>query len=427
MPLKVAEGKANIVTTFFTVLMYGLLMYCLQLFLHKCLFFFYAPEQETLLRFDAQSFHDLANNGYTPTLPGHMYQDHSFLFPWIWRIFSVNAFVMGIINLVIYATGFTLVTSLCKVTTDEQLIWLSLPSMLYMVIPYSEATNFLMGALCLFAIASENKILTSTTLLLLPLAGVQAIYLLPGLIIMEVVNNNRQEVVKSCLKALVKYGLPILAGLFVFASLRSLQSGNWFLNFNFIGESPVIKWGIPKLPFTNSTGGDRTAWLSGLALFASLTSLLLLIKQLRQWTKTGKTSDGPLVILSLAYLPCILLVFLFHNDTGNNYTDLSGLHRIMMCSPFFFVVVYNYVLKGRDYNHKDILIVFLLSNVVWLAMGSFVHLTYILYFNVASVMIILFMVQAKKSNTWTTMLICIINLTLQTLLYQQYLSGVMVD
>ena len=427
MPLKIAEGKANLISTFLTVLLYGLFMYCLQLFLYKCLFFSYLPDKETLLRFDALSFFDLANKGYSPTLPAHIYQDRSFLFPWIWRIFSVNTFVISILNLVIYAIGFSLLASLYKLSTDEKLIWLSLPSMLYMVVPYSEATNFLLVALCLFAIAKNYRVLTYVSLILLPVAGMQTIYLLPGLVIMEVVNNSKQEASKSSIKALVNYGLPLIIGMLIFASLRSLQSGNWFLNFNFLGDSSVINWGLPKFPFTNSTGGDRTAWLSALALFAGLTSILLLVKQIRLWAKTGKTSEEPITLLSLAYLPSILFVFLFHNDTGGNHTDLSGLHRTMMCSPFFFVFLYNNVLKGRNYTNKHILIVYLLSNVVWLAMGSFVHITYIMYFNVASLMILLYMVQAKKSNTWATMVICIINITLQTILYQQYLSGVMVD
>ncbi len=427
MPLKIAEGKANILTTFFTVLLYGLFMYCLQLFLFKCLFFPNIPGTDTLLRFDALSYFDLANNGYTPTLPAHIYQDHSFLFPWIWRIFSVKAFTMSSINLVIYAIGFSLLTSGYKLQTEEKLVWLSLPSMLFMVVPYSEASYFLWDSLCLFALANNNKVLTYVSLVLLPLAGVQAIYLLPGLVIMEVVKNDRQDTLKSILKSLLHYGLPLIIGMLVFASLRASQSGNCFLNFNFIGDSSAIKWGLPKFPFTNSTGSERIAWLSGIALFAGLASLVLLVRQIVQWSRTGKPTEESISIISLAYLPCLLFVFLFHNDTGNSHTDLAGLHRLMMCSPFFFVFLYNYVLKGRSYSNKHILVVCLLSNVVWLAMGAFVHITYIMYFNVASLMIVLYMVQAKKSTTWATMVICIINITLQTILYQQYLSGVIVD
>ena len=128
MPLKIAEGKANIITTFFTVLLYGLFMYCFQMFLYKSWFFTNFPVRESLFRYDAPNFYELANKGYTPEIPSHLFQDQSFLFAWIWRVFTVDAFVMSSINLVIYAIGFSVVSSLYKLSTDEKLIWLTLPT-----------------------------------------------------------------------------------------------------------------------------------------------------------------------------------------------------------------------------------------------------------------------------------------------------------
>ncbi|WP_276133937.1 hypothetical protein [Polluticoccus soli] len=327
-------------------------------------------------------------------------------------------------NIGFLAGGIALLSAGLKSSAADKLIWLSTPSFYFVFLPYSEALFMLLASLLIYGIWRNNRLLIVLSLLLLGWVRPVVVILVPALLLMELISNDRSKWLSSLGRAVVLYVLPLLVSTALFVLYQYYCTGVWFAYFKHQSDLWGRKFSLPKLPF-NSVLGPKMLWLNALALFVSLISTFYVIKAALAWLQKQRVADKVL-LLSFLFLSGMGLVnILFNPHDGSGYTNVFGSHRYIFVSPFFLIVLHHFT--HRTYQWQQLLLVFLLSNVFWLCFGSYLHIMTLVYFNFGTAILLLYMLYANKKLTWPALAIAAINIFVQVQGYQFFISGVYTD
>ena len=428
MQLPIANNRKDMINTFLLVLGYGLFLYCFQLFLSKCGIATAQPNEETLLRWDAGIYQNISRIGYV--YPDKIANNTGcyILFPWVWRLLHASVMGICIANLIFFAIGFTLISTIYPVSTKEKFLWLTTPSLYFMFVPYTEALFCVLTALAFYGIFTKKYWLIWVSLFLVSLTRATAVFLIPSLLIMELLTNDKKDILKVFGHYLIRYAAPTLAGQAVFVLVQYYDTGVWFAYYKQQVTSLGHKFAWPILPFSNFYGAQRITWLSALAMLVCFVALIMIFIKFFEWLFKNKIFADKLLILTLAYLPVILFTMVFCNPTwGSNTTNLLGLHRYAFCTPFIFIFLYHFASNAREYKPKHFIIMFILCNIAWASMGAFVHIQHLLFYNFNTLLIFGYMLHANKKTGWATLAMIAINVFFQVTLFQQYLNGLFTD
>jgi len=416
------------INTFLLVFFYSIGFCILQFFLHKIGMVAASPDAITLSRFDANVYNDVAQHGYSFKDPQVNNTGVYILYPWLCRLLGLGIQGMTILNILLFSIGFTILVRLFEVDIAEQFLWLTTPSLFFMFVPYTEALFFLLMAITFYAMKNKKWWLVWITLFLGSLTRATAIFLIPSLLVTELLANDRKSWLRSVGAYLVHYALPVLLGLFFFVWYQYKVTGDWFRYFHQQREWEGHKFSLPKFPLTSISGGDNITWLSALAILVSLVALVLVIQRVFQWLLKNKLQQDKIVTLCLCYLPIILFLTLFLNPKwGTDTTNLTGMHRYSLCTPFFFVFLYHVISTKKDYKVKHFIPMFLLCNIAWLSCGSYRHIQYFLFFNVNTALVFGYMLHANKKRQWPLLATVAFNLVIQIGLYQQFIQNIYPD
>lgn len=416
----------NATGTFLMVMAYGLLFYCVQVFLYTTGIVHNLPNEITLERWDAGIYHIVAKSGYYYHTAQHNNAGVYILFPWVWKMLHAGVIGVSFFNLAFFAAGFTIVTRIYPITTPDKLLWLTTPSLYFMWVPYSEALFCLLSAISFYGIAKNNKWITWAGLFLVSLSRATAVFLIPALLVMALLSSRRENLKQSLYNYMVLYALPTIAGTGAFVLIQFAYTGQWFPYFK--GQATYLghKLSWPALPFYNFYGEGRVTWLSALAMLPCVIAIGILIAKIYKWLTKGEYTADKIWLLSLGYLPIILFTMVFCNPKwGIGRTNLLGIHRYVFCSPYFFVFLYHMV-SGREYKLRHFVVLLLVGNAVWLTMGSYWHIQFLLFYNFNTLLAMGYMLHANK-KPWATPALCAVNLFFQTILFQQFLAGMFTD
>jgi len=413
------------INTFFLVLIYAFSFFFIQFFLHKIGIVSATPNRYNLLYWDSGWYQSVVVNGYqyssAPSNSGFY-----ILLPWIWGILHLNTWGVCILNTVLFAIGFTILSSLIRPSIIDKIIWLSVPTVYFAFVPYTESLFFLLSSACLYGIIKEKKLVIWVSLFLLSLTRATVIFLLPALLIMELITNDRKHLLKSIYSYIVYYFLPLVIGTAVFIWYQYWKTGVWFAYFKQQSIYWERKFNIPTLPF-HSMEGDRTIWLSALAMFVCFIAIIMLFRIAKNWLLKNKIYTDKLLVLSLAYLMMTLLVVICFNPIWGTYTtNVMGMFRYSLMTPFFFVFLH-YITNDIQYKVRDYMVVAVVANIIWLTFGSYWHIKYFIFFNINTAVIFLYMLYANKKLTWPALIIVAINVVLQISLFQQFINGLYPD
>ena len=401
---------------------YAVVFYLLQFYLHKIAIFDTAPTNANLTLWDAGWYRSIADEGYKYTERQASNSGFFPLIPWLWKLTGLPAFGMAALSTLAFATGFGLLVAMQPVSGRTQLLWLSVPTTYFMFIPYTEGFFFLFILLVLWGQATHRLLPVWVGLLLASLARATALVLLPAMLIAGLVAAPRKQWWQAVLYWLGNCVLPSAIGLGIFVLYQHRVTGVWFAYFKMQSQQWGRKFSWTTFPLS-SMDGPRIFWLSCLAAFFLLAGVVLTVKAGVQWLAKNKPAPAA-ETLSAAYLMMIYLTVIFFNPTwGTNTTNVMGMFRYGMSNPFFFILLQR-LTAGKQYRPKHYLIVFLLANVVWLSMGSYVHIQEWLFLNVNTLFIFLYMLwDNRKYGTIAGMLLFGINLLLQLHLFQHFISG----
>ncbi|HMG67284.1 MAG TPA: hypothetical protein VK588_06340, partial [Chitinophagaceae bacterium] len=330
-------------------------------------------------------------------------------------------------NYVFFAIGFSVLARMYKLSTVEKLLWLSFPTVYMMSIPYTEALFFLLMSGTCYGIIKKRRWLIWVTLFLATLTRPTGIFLLPALLIMELIANHKKEWYRIAFFYLIDYAFPIVAGLGLFIWYQHYAVGIWFAYFIQQQKYQGHVFNMPILPFS-SLEGPRNLWISALALFCCFISIIVVVKKVFNWLFRNIQEPDKLLVLSCVFFGATLYKTIFYNPIWGTGTTLTiGLHRYVFATPFFYIFLYHFTNRVAAYKVSQFLLAFVLCNIAWLSCGAYLHIQFFLYFNCMTLIVFLYMLHADKKLTWPPLAIMALNVFFQVIMFQQYLNGLYLD
>lgn len=408
------------ITPFVQAVLYALLVYAIQFIAYKAGIFSFAPVSNTVLGWDATWYKSIAEDGYLYWGGTQCNSGFFLFFPLLWRWLHLGIWGVCVMNVLLFAAGFTIITQLLKPDKMQRWLWLTLPPIYFAFVPYTEAVSFLLGAICMYGIQHDKKWAVIISLFLLSLTRVSVTFLAPALLVMELMAAERKDWWKALKKSLWLYLLPSLAGLALFVWYQYKVTGIWFLYFKLQAEYWGHKFAWPSLPFV-TTNNSRTIVLTAFATICCTVAFMYMLYLFIKWIGANGVQKNKLLILSMGYLSATLLLTFFFNPKPAEQTVIVGITRYAMCTPFFLPFLQHFT-NNVKYRKVHFLYAFAGANIVLLLLGSYIHLRVFLYFNISTVALLLYMLYGYKYK-WVGILLVIAGIIAQAMVFQDFLTG----
>ncbi|QIX61301.1 hypothetical protein HER32_08950 [Hymenobacter sp. BT18] len=315
-----------------------------------------ALNSASLSQWDVEHYLIIKNQGYdlqrTAFFPA---------FPYFWRWLQLSAAGISGVNLVVFVATFMALAKEWKLTRPQQLLALSVPSLLFMAVPYSEALFFLGGTLALLGWRREQEGLAWLGILLCSVTRSAAFVFVPALLLAGWLTRRElaapwRRLGGSCVAA--------LGGLAFSVYVHYRATGVW-LAFSQAQQQfwdNHLQW--PKWPLEN-WGGPAVTRYEAVAMAAAVACLLYLYKA---WRQAPQKAPAFGVAFSALYLVGVTVLTL---ATKGGW--LASLSRYTFATPFFLVML----VEGRNQrlSTRQLLWLVLGAELVWLLLfRSFGHI-----------------------------------------------------
>jgi hypothetical protein len=401
------------------------LFFSLALFICRKIFY---PDliynSNLFIKWDAGWYESIKNNGY---IYNHNAQNNTGFypfFPYLWRLTNLSAFGISIFNFFVFCTSFFILDHTFKFNRMERLLMLSIPSVLFFFVPYSESLFFLFSVFIISGVKNNNFWLTSFGFFLCCLIRPTYIIFIPILSILFLITNkneNKKKYLYWIIFCLLSFGIVTV--------FQWIKTGIWFAH----STSQIKHWNhsfhFTHFPIT-SWGGPKILWLDASALWIGLISTFYCIKFiLFKPTIVNKNKDE---IISYSYLCIVTMIVLLmngYNDKGQS--TILSLNRYFFSSAFFFVFLHYFLTEKKI---KIVHVILLTSSLlfIWFFFGAYGTIDYyskiktILYFTALTIWLIGFIIVTKNSwflqkKIW--LLFYLLNTFLQAWLFCRFLSG----
>jgi hypothetical protein len=333
----------------------------------------YALQNIDLLHFDAILYFDIRNHGYHSQwlcafFPG---------FPFFWKFINVNAIGIATVNAIVFILSVSALAAAFKPNLKRQLLSISIPSLIFMFVPYSESLFYMACTFLILGLRFDNLFLLLAGLLLSSLIRPTTFVFVPALLLAFYFTHERVKV--AIYKSLVPISV-LLLGLFTTILIHYWYTKKWFV---FFEAQKLWKnyFHVPSLPFT-SWGGDAIVRFDASCLALAIICMVFFVRSLSYKAKTHVRFPADLVF-SVSYVIGTVVLVLFYRD-GNLYS----INRFIYATPFIIVCMYHFFEK-YEFRWKDVIIVFMASEALWLLFNSYNHIHNFLMFTTVSVYFVL--------------------------------------
>lgn len=360
------------------------------------------PDPTSLLRYDANHYCNIKNNGYTfnenygssvAFFPG---------FPYLWKLTNLGIRQISILNLFIFLGSFVFLCKQFAHNVEDILLFLSLPTIMFMYVPYSEALFFVPSVLLLIGLKKRITWLIMMSLFLCSLCRSAANVFIPAIIITEIISYQNPSRIKNILL----YILSSLSGIFLVALLQYSQTRQW-LGFITTQKNWEVGLRMPNLPF--HTWGDMQH-LDGPTLLAGLVCCGIMIILFWDFIYKKVHQPNKAFIFSLLYVSGLTL-FTIAFKGGN----LFSLNRYIIPTAFFFVI-FSTLIWQKKFTWKEVGLYGLIIFAFWLSIGSYAHIRVLIGFFLLTLYLILYLLinnDSKKIANISFYLLYGINIVLQ--------------
>ncbi|MFD1873268.1 hypothetical protein [Hymenobacter bucti] len=297
----------------------------------------YLPSGATLRNWDVIWYEQIKQSGYSYAPEGISNVAFFPLFPYLWRYSGLGLLGISLVNAVVFLGSATWLARQLALPARLQLLLLSTPVLLFMVVPYSEALFFAFGALLLVGLRQRRLGWWLVGLLGCGLTRSASTLFMPALGLMVLLWAGQPGQRRPALRwgALAVLVLALSVG--VVALMQWQQTGEpW----GFVKVKHA--WGqffrLPTLPLSDPSGIDMV-WIDGLGVWVGVAAAVLcgwrLWQEIGRWR--GRPSPPPLpleVLFSLGYCASAgLFLLLFQGGSIWN----AG--RYLLTTPFVVVLL----------------------------------------------------------------------------------------
>ena len=308
------------------------------------------------------------------------------LFPFLWRGLGVSPVAMGLLNLALFAGSFAVLAWQFAWSWRQQALALTVPSLLFMAVPYSEAVFFASGVLVLVGLRRNHTGLYCLGLLLSCASRSAAFVLLPAvlataLLAAPAARPRAVQVVAATLATLAGLGISVL--------VHYAYTGRWFVFFaaqRLWNNS--LRW--PTLPLTNWGGSFTTRFEAPVLLVGVGCAAVLGWLAWRHW-KQAQPDPTPPTVFALAYVAGITLLTLATKGGA-----LVSLSRYVYATPYFLLLLAGFVSQPR-LSSRQLLALFGLLELAWVGLfGAAGHIRTLLGFTLVSGCVLLWLANAHR-------------------------------
>lgn len=326
---------------------------------------------DSRLQWDAGWYYSIVKNGYS-YFPDKASNVAFFpLFPWLWQLTGLDANGIAVVNTVVFLLSFYLLARSFKLTTYQTLLLISFPSLMFCFIPYSEALFFLGGTLMLVGMKNQSlwpvMIGIVITCLDRKIGGVFSLCILLTFFLTTQASPGLGPIISMALLVLLVFGISTFV-----KQYQVYEAGTQFDYFDVIAQwYRVLR--LPELPLSTTNLHWHNVWLDFFALFIGSVSGIFLIYYMYSTTRGTRLDLPQELVFSLFYLAgTTAIVLIFSPNFGNRGTNIHGLHRYLMATPFFFIVLL-YAARRVRYTKNVLKVIIAIAALVWFSFSIPVH------------------------------------------------------
>lgn len=313
----------------------------------------YTPiTNDNFIRWDAQYYHIIKIAGYdTFSARGDLIYAFFPLYPAIWRLTYLPNAAMLYFNYMLFAIGLFVLFKIYSTGNHftNTIIALSIPGLAVFLIPYTEATFFLMSALGIYGYIRKKYWIYFVGFLLAACTRPTFTILTLAIISSEIFLLLDRHYYKEFLKSMLLKIAPLLVGTLIIMLYQMSQGSGGFFKFIEVQKYWDHVFAIPHTlkDWSHEGFGINAGVLSMIFLPLFLAIVLasaVRIRNIFQPVKTGKVKNFLLApkLTPKSYIRLVSILYII----GTTFFVLlfrgGSLHcffRFTICTPFFFIVV----------------------------------------------------------------------------------------
>lgn len=379
------------------------------------------PLNEKLLQWDTGWYDNIRQFGYQYSDIEQSNSGFYPLFPYVWKWTGLSVFGITLVNMTCSLTGLYLLYRNLSFGKMEMLVALSLPSMFFLFVPYTESFFFLFGSIFLVGLHNGNKNWIWAGIFLASLTRPTAVFYVPALVCVVLLSSKTSELrLDKIMKDALFYLSPIVSGLLVVVLWQWLETGVWFAYFKAQSAHWYRGISIPNFPLS-TWNYTKILWLDALAFLVGSLAFGMILKKLIAWLKGNLVVENKAIVFSTAYIAVVFLSLILFNPKNqtSGLTEISGANRYVFVSPFFFVLILNY-LRSEGLP----LIVLLATPLIWFLFNVYDEM-YLLPFAQLTIYAVSFLLlpRLNRLRSPVTIVLYLVGMVLQLYVFSMFIRG----
>jgi len=326
---------------------------------------------DNTLHWDANGYHTIKEKGYSADDP-YLYAFFP-MFSYIWKLSGLSSSRVIYLNFFMLMVGLLLLAQLFKQKWRDVLLVLLLPMTAIYLIPYTEATFFIMFSIAVWGYMKDRYWVYLIAMTLASISRNTLLFVVPALICAEIIFFIKDRKIRQSLIRLSMGSLPVLLGVALMAFiqgevLRFIEAQKYWENtFSFPDLTNLRDWSTESFAIN-----IPTLFMIGIPIIVYV--IFIVLKQLnilKQNTSflslsSNNKSDYLNLILLFCCVSAYCSVLLFRGGS------LHGLSRFVICSPYFVILLF--------LNHEKLLSVPLSQRVKYFVILAILSLFILLLF-----------------------------------------------
>ncbi|TYZ08889.1 hypothetical protein FY528_11785 [Hymenobacter lutimineralis] len=314
-----------------------LLLACLTSALYAFGIIRYLPSNDTLFRWDVIWYNQIREGGYVYSETQMSNAAFFPMLPYVWRLSGLWLLGMSLLNASLFLAASAWLAHQLRLPPRLQLLLLSTPSLLFMVVPYTEALFFVFSTLLVLGLRRRRLWWWLLGLLGCGLTRSASTMFTPALVFMVLMWAMQPGQRKTA----IVWGASGLGALLL--SIGLVATTQWYQTGEPLGFIRAQKhWGHTlralNFPFSDPSGID-VLWLDAQALWLGVAAAGLCTwlawRWLLQWRQQRAFPIlAPEVIFALGYCVGVTLFILSYQGGS-----LWNIGRYIFATPFFVVLV----------------------------------------------------------------------------------------